>query len=589
MIDVVIPAWNEERALPFCLASALRNGRGLGLRIIVVANGCRDRTAEVAESFRREAEAAGHELVVLETDTPSKVSALNAATAMLRSLSVVYLDADVVLAPGSLAAMAGMLNSTAAPRLVAPALVPCRPRNRVVRSFSVVHGALPGMRVGVVGGGCYAVNRSGRTRWGDFPNLIGDDAFVRSLFAPEEQRVLGAGLLTRLPETLPELAGQVARWRRGNRELRGALPSGIARPPWLDRRNLAQWLGLITGVARFWPHLPGFLLASLAGRLQHAAPMWAPVDSARPPSSKALPSTLVRPQVHVIVVTYRSRDYVGECLDNLRSMSADLHVTVVDNASDDGTADEVSGTHPTVHLIRNGSNRGFGAAVNQVADRVGSDYLFLLNPDVRLDDGMLDHLLALALRVPEAGLYGGRAEAPDGGVDPSSCLARPGLRQYLSFGSGLMATGYPVLDPDSLGGWSRDDCRPVPVLTGAALLVDTGLWRRLGGFDERYFLYGEDVDLCIRAASLGAAPMFTPLARYWHSGGASSAPVQREIFILRGKATLADVHLPGVSAVLARQLLLIGVALRAAYPAPSERRAVWRGVWEQRASWQAGW
>lgn len=125
----------------------------------------------------------------------------------------------------------------------------------------------------------------------------------------------------------------------------------------------------------------------------------------------------------------------------------------------------------------------------------------------------IDHLLTLAARFPDAGLYSGRA-----------------VRHALKFAM--------LRDQDSLGGWQRDDIRSVPALTGAFLLIHRGLWERLEGFDERYFLYGEDVDLCMRAWRLGARPMFTPAAGHLHHGGGSSTPEQRLIAILRGKATL---------------------------------------------------
>jgi GT2 family glycosyltransferase len=117
-------------------------------------------------------------------------------------------------------------------------------------------------------------------------------------------------------------------------------------------------------------------------------------------------------------------------------------------------------------------------------------------------------------------------------------------------------------------------------------LIHKGLWERLGGFDERYFLYGEDVDLCLRARRGGATPMFISAAGHLHHGGGSSTPEQRLIAILRGKATLYKTY--AKPAALARSALLAGVAIRASAAKVIGRGHVWRTAWRQRESWRDG-
>ena len=108
---------------------------------------------------------------------------------------------------------------------------------------------------------------------------------------------------------------------------------------------------------------------------------------------------------------------------------------------------------------------------------------------------------------PGHGLYGGRTLWPDGTVCPGSCWGKPSLWSLFCF-STLLSTvfkGSRVFDPESLGGWQRDTVREVDIVTGCLLLAPREVWDELGGFDERFFMYGEDGDLALRAAASRAA------------------------------------------------------------------------------------
>lgn len=604
-LDVVVPAHDEQTLIGSCLHALFADAGPVDLRVIVVANGCADRTADAARASLP-VNRPGRQLHVVETPIAGKATALNTGDGYRRDCATLYLDADTVLVPGTVPALVAALDATATPRLVAPRPLPVRPAGRLARGYAAVWQRLPAVRGQVIGGGAYAVNPAGRRRWTDFPAVIADDAYVRSRFAPDERRLLDrGGFLLVLPEGR-ELIRVVRRWRGGNRQLAADTPS--AGPA----RNLAYLLGR----PGLWPHLPAFALVTAAsqgtlgyrgtsgrgatpGRWERAmtvratAPPGSSTASGAPGSSGTLAARHGGP-VDAVVVTYRNRHTIDRCLSSLVARWAPLTVTVVDNGSDDGTADHVAAAYPGVRLIRNRDNRGFAAAVNQAARCGDGEHLLLVNPDVELGPDTVDQLLALATRFPTAGLYGGRAVDDTGRLDPTSCLPAPSLWQALTFGTGLSALhGVPVADPDSLGGWRRDDVRSVPVLTGAVLLVRRDLWRRLGGFDERYVLYGEDVDLCLRARRLGATAMFTPAARYRHTGGASSSPAERQIGILRGKVTLYRDHLPAGSGWLARRALLAGAALRALLSGGAALRAplaaTWPAVWRRRADWRSGW
>ncbi len=299
-------------------------------------------------------------------------------------------------------------------------------------------------------------------------------------------------------------------------------------------------------------------------------------------------------RVLTIIVTYNSRLDISACLRSISAVDATLDIVVVDNASSDRTAEHVARDHPDVQLYRNATNRGFSAAVNQavawaVVDPVPT-HLLLVNPDATLEPGALDALVELAVRRPTGGVYGGRMTSPAGELDATSCLAAPSLWHALAFGLGLSALhGRPFVDPDSLRGWRRTGEREVPVLTGALLLIARPLWARLDGLDERYFLYGEDIDFCLRAARLGYRPLFTDAARYAHRVGSSSAPAARKICVLRSRATLYAAHVPPPGRGAAQRALRLGVGLRALAEWILRRDSVWRQAWRHRRDWTGGW
>lgn len=567
-LDVVVPAHNEAGLIATCLSAVLAERDAVDLRVVVVANGADDGTAAAAR-------AAGA-CVVLELGRADKARAVAAGLARCRAGAVAIVDADTVLLPGAVTRMARTLDSDRAV-LASPRPVVVTSPSRLVRSFFRIWSRLPAVAGDVIGSGCYGVSRGGRPRLAGLPPVVADDGWVRSQFARRERILLSdAGFLV-VPPGRAELPAVQRRWRRGNRELGEADPSASR------GRNL-RWLAARPGL---WRNLPAFAWVRVAaGRAPVSGGAWA-----RSAEARAVPADLpVRPAVHAVVITYNSAAVIERCLASLTSRSADLVVTVVDNASADGSEAVVRRSGRADAVISNPANAGFGRAVNQVADRVPSDFVLLVNPDVVLDAGAVDELVAVARRVPGAGIVGGRARTPEGGLDPSACVALPSLGADLRFATGLSAAGrIPLLDADALGGWKRDDVREVPALTGSLLLVRTDLWRRLHGFDERFFLYGEDVDLCARARRLGARPTFTPRAGYVHLGGhASPSAADRMQGILGGRAILARTHL-GWRGPAAVRCLIAGVGVRALGERllRAGRAPVWQAAWRARADWGA--
>lgn len=308
-------------------------------------------------------------------------------------------------------------------------------------------------------------------------------------------------------------------------------------------------------------------------------------------------------EVTAVVVTYRSARYVGDCLESLAAALAPVSgdVVVVDNASDDGVSEVVSrfaATHDLpVRFVPSSTNGGFAAGCHAGADVATGRRLLFVNPDVVVDPGAVRSLLTVADAHPRAGLVGGRSVDSAGVTDPRSWWGRPTLWSSFCFATGLSSVfaDHPVFDPESPGAW-RGEPREVPAVSGALMLVERALWDGLGGFDPTFLLYGEDVDLSLRARRAGWAPRVDPGAVFRHDVGRSSGGAVRAQLVLRGRATLLRRHLPRGQRRLAVTLLVLGTGLRAlaGAVAPSSSRPrtsteAWRSAWRRRRSWSRGW
>lgn len=210
-VSVLVPAHDEEQVIGRCLKALLAGVDVTGVEVLVVANGCTDRTAQVARL---------HGADVLEVATASKVGALRAGDEMLATLPRVYLDADVVLGPGALQALARELASDL-PRVGAPrAIFRTEGRPWVVRSFYEAYTRLPYVSGEMVGSGVYALSAAGRARFDTFPDLTADDLFVQRLFSSSETFVLpDVSFTVETPRTVKGLLAVRTRTARGNRQM----------------------------------------------------------------------------------------------------------------------------------------------------------------------------------------------------------------------------------------------------------------------------------------------------------------------------------------------------------------------------------
>lgn len=307
----------------------------------------------------------------------------------------------------------------------------------------------------------------------------------------------------------------------------------------------------------------------------------------------------MKADVAIVIVTYNSEGQIRECLESVFSQrkSVNQQVIVVDNQSRDGTVEVIRREFPEVNLILPGENLGFAKGVNLGARSADADFVLLLNPDTVILDHAVDVLVDFARAHPDYGLYGGRTLKPDGSLEPSSCWGVPTLWSMGLFALGItsLASKNRWLDPESLGSWQRDSVREVGVITGCFLMTPLGIWNELGGLDERYFMYGEDVDFAMRAKAAGHRPVICPDAKLVHEVGMSSeTPVHKTLLLYRGKASLVRSHWKGVSRSFGLFLLAAGTGLRAAAGSLTARvrepgsEGRWQTVWRKRDEWLGG-
>jgi N-acetylglucosaminyl-diphospho-decaprenol L-rhamnosyltransferase len=222
----------------------------------------------------------------------------------------------------------------------------------------------------------------------------------------------------------------------------------------------------------------------------------------------------------VVIVSYRSRELLRRCLESLRAHppAVPMTVVVVDNDSRDGTAEMVRDDYPEVELVRSPTNLGFAAATNLGAARGGAPYLLALNPDTEVTARALDTVLETMGAHPEAGVVGARLLRDNGTLDHASKRTFPTPLSALGHFSGV---GRRPGARGRLAAYRAPEVEsgPVDAVNGAFMLMRRDAFERLGGFDEGYWMYMEDLDLSYRLARAGWLSWYEPAATVTHIKG----------------------------------------------------------------------
>jgi N-acetylglucosaminyl-diphospho-decaprenol L-rhamnosyltransferase len=230
----------------------------------------------------------------------------------------------------------------------------------------------------------------------------------------------------------------------------------------------------------------------------------------------------------VVIVSFRCGPMLRQCLQSLRehAPAGGLRITVVDNASGDGTAEVVRDEFPDVGLIALEENVGFSAANNLVLRETTAEYVLVLNPDTRLGEGTLDTLLRLMDGNRRIGIAGCRLVQEDGTFDHAARRSFPTPASALGH---FLRVGRWERAPAPLSAYRAPDVGegPVDAVNGAFMLMRRAMLDEIGLFDEGYWMYMEDLDLCYRAAQAGWITWYEPSVEATHIKAGTSGHHRR--------------------------------------------------------------
>lgn len=277
------------------------------------------------------------------------------------------------------------------------------------------------------------------------------------------------------------------------------------------------------------------------------------------------------PTLAVVTVTYSPGEHLENFLTSIDGAYSGPapRVLMADNGSVDGSPEAAEAAHPEAELLRTGANLGYGGAINYAVARLRADdaafpdFLLISNPDVVFGPGSIDELLAAAARHPRAGSLGPLIRDPDGTVYPSARTV-PSMR--FGIGHALLGTVWKSNPWTRAYQQSQAEIaeREAGWLSGSCLLVRPEAFAAIGGFDDRYFMYMEDVDFGDRLARAGWRNVYVPAAEIVHAKGHAAGKVP-ELMLPAHHASayrfFADRH-PGPAAAPLRAAMKVGLAAR---------------------------
>lgn len=234
------------------------------------------------------------------------------------------------------------------------------------------------------------------------------------------------------------------------------------------------------------------------------------------------------PELAIIIVTWNSHKFIRRCLCSLLDGTKYIdspEIMVLDNNSSDNTTEIVQSEFPTIRLIKNSSNIGLSAAINQCLQKISAYYYLILNPDVEIYSDAMSTLLKYIKSEVKIGMVGPKIVYPDGRLQ-YSCREFPSLRAIITRGFGMMeqTTWMPkYLHRYLMTDFDHKSSREVDWVLGACLLIRREVVESIGYFDERFSLYYGDVDFCWRAWQKGWKVAYVPEAVVMHDYQRQSA------------------------------------------------------------------
>lgn len=265
----------------------------------------------------------------------------------------------------------------------------------------------------------------------------------------------------------------------------------------------------------------------------------------------------------IIILTYNSSDYIVECLTSIYEQykkeinSSYFELIVCDNASDDDTVSKIKNSFDLAQdgqkskiknliVIRNEENMGFAKGINEASKKASGEYLLFLNPDIVVLDSHFEKAIDIMQKKAKVGIVGGKILNEQGNEQSAGTFYT--VLNVLSLALGLENVVKVRYSPHRQ--------QFVDFVSGGFMFVRKEVFERVGGFDEDYFIYVEDMDLCFRARSVGFKTFFTPYVRIKHYGQGSSSRSFAVINIYKGIISFSKKHKASFSYQIIRQILL---------------------------------
>ncbi|MGL5093097.1 MAG: glycosyltransferase family 2 protein [Aeromonas sobria] len=255
--------------------------------------------------------------------------------------------------------------------------------------------------------------------------------------------------------------------------------------------------------------------------------------------------------ISVVIVNWNAGQLLAECVDSVLVYGSGLigKIIIVDNGSIDGSL-ELLPPVPNLLIIRTGKNLGFGKACNLGSKLSDSEYILFLNPDCRLFNNTLTQIEELINNKPEIGVYGVQLIDEQNKV-AKSCARFPDLKCYIYQSLGLSRLAFFKKYDMHMSDWAHDQDCIVDHVIGAFYLIRASLYESVNGFDERFFVYLEDLDLSRRVVQAGYSIYYAASIQAFHAGGGTSRQVKayRLFYSLRSRIQYAFKHFTTFSAI----------------------------------------
>jgi len=233
-----------------------------------------------------------------------------------------------------------------------------------------------------------------------------------------------------------------------------------------------------------------------------------------------------RPQLSIIIINYRSADFTRKCVQTIREDAGTvaLETIVIDNDSHDGCGAILQSEFPEVHFIQSEKNLGFAGANNLGAARSAGSFLLFLNPDTEVQGQAIQNLLSALESDPDVAMVGARLLNSDRSVQTTSITAFPSILNQ-TFGAESLHRRFPKLKLWGMRPLFEPHQQPVAVdaISGACMMIRREAFIAVGGFTADYFMYAEDLDLCLKVRQSGHEVCYVPNAVVVHHGGKSSS------------------------------------------------------------------